>query len=161
MTAYWNVLGDRFFFNRQTLMRIVEVFEPDDWAKRPVAAGGNDAHWILGHLVLSRRYLLRKLGEELPKDPWEEGFNMGAKPAGTEGYPPPGALLEDFHALGKRLSERLGAMTPEEAREPWGSSFPDGSDTLAGGALFLHFHETYHLGQLGLIRRLLGKPGFV
>ena len=37
--------------------------------------------------------------------------------------------------------------------------FPDGSATIAGGTHFLYLHETYHLGQLGLIRRQSGKSG--
>ena len=28
------------------------------------------------------------------------------------------------------------------------------------GARYLHFHEAYHLGQLGLLRRLCGLPRF-
>jgi hypothetical protein len=40
-------------------------------------------------------------------------------------------------------------------------SFPDGSSTLQGGAHFLHFHETYHIGQTALLRRLAGKPGAI
>ena len=38
-------------------------------------------------------------------------------------------------------------------------SCPDGSATVAGALGFLAWHESYHLGQLGLLRRLAGKPG--
>jgi uncharacterized damage-inducible protein DinB len=37
---------------------------------------------------------------------------------------------------------------------------PDGSDTVAGVLHFLYFHETYHLGQLGLLRRMNGLDPF-
>ncbi|MCH9008517.1 hypothetical protein IIA29_11025 [candidate division KSB1 bacterium] len=37
----------------------------------------------------------------------------------------------------------------------------DEKETVGEKLSFLHFHETYHLGQIGLLRRLAGKEGVI
>ena len=34
-----------------------------------------------------------------------------------------------------------------------------GGTTVADGVQFMHFHESYHIGQLGMLRRICGKAG--
>ena len=58
------------------------------------------------------------------------------------------------------MSELFPNITDEAAAEPAAQPMPDGSDTVAGVLHFLHFHETYHLGQLGLLRRMNGLDPF-
>ena len=159
MTAALAALGNRYFFNRQTMAALADGLEDEDWARQPGDAGGNTAHWILGHLATSRRYLLRKLGEDLPEAEWEGHFGMNADPQSTDGYPSPADLLEDVKQSGKGITARLSEMSAGQADEDWGSAFPDGGKTIADGAHFLFFHEAYHVGQLGLIRRICGRPG--
>ena len=152
-------LAARFRFNESLLATTTDGFSPEDWARAP-EGGGNNAIWILGHLVASRRFLARRLGLSIPEETWEDGFSMGAKPADTSTYPSPETLVADLRSLGERIEQRCGELGPDQAEEPFGSAFPDGSNTVAGGAHFLYFHETYHLGQIGLLRRIHGHPGF-
>ena len=152
-------LGNRYHFNRSTIHMLVEGFEAADWARPASEAGGNTAHWIVGHLAVARRSVLRRLGEEIPEDAWEKAFEIQSSPDGTDDYPAPDVLLEDLRESGKKLSAVLAEMSPEKAAEEWGKPFPDGGTTLADGAQFMHFHESYHLGQLGLLRRITGKKG--
>ena len=141
MDAPLTYLGNNFFFNRQTLVRLVDGFEAADWSRPASPNGGNNAHWILGHLTGTRRYLLRKLGVDVAQDDWEELFGMNAEPGDTDGYPTPEVLMADFHASGKRLTERLGELSADELGADWGSAFPDGGTTLGDGARFLYFHD--------------------
>ena len=50
-------------------------------------------------------------------------------------------------------------MEEEQLSRPLEKPMPDGANTVAGLVRFMCFHESYHIGQLGLLRRLLGKPG--
>jgi len=150
-------LGDRYNFNRSTIEMLVDGFGTEDWARPASDDGGNTAHWIVGHVAVARRSVVRRLGDEIPADEWEQSFEMNVTPAGTAGYPAPEILLEDIRESGKRLTRILAEMTPEQAAEEWGSAFPDGGTTLADGVQFMHFHESYHIGQLGLLRRISGK----
>jgi len=162
MTQIYIDLAARYRFNEKTAQFATTEFSDEDWSRLPSESGGNSAHWILGHLSASRRYLLRKLGAALPMADWEEAFGAGVDPVVLDGHPSPAEFAVDLEACGARLEETLGALTQEAADAEWGGSgFPDGSTTIGGGAHFLHFHESYHVGQLGLIRRICGRPGFV
>lgn len=154
-------LARRFRFNEKLLALETEGFTDADWEAPPGERGGNPAWWILAHVVRYRRMLLRKLEEGVGEEAWEANVSGGGKPLTTEGLPPPESLVAGFQALGERLAARLAALSPAEAAREGGSRFPDGGSTWEEGARFLYFHETYHLGQIGLIRRLRGHPGFV
>lgn len=152
-------LAKQFRFNEKLLSMLTQDFEEEDWLTR---AGDSGASlWILAHLVSSRRYLLRLLGETADDEPWEKIAAMGSKDSDGSGLPSPGALAKAFTDAGERIEKRTASMSDEEADGKIESAFPDGSDTRAGGAAFLFMHESYHLGQIGLLRRICGKQGIV
>ena len=62
-----------------------------------------------------------------------------------------------FHDAQRRTAEYWENLVPEHLAKPLGRALPDGSDTLGGAIRFLVWHEAYHLGQLGMLRRLAGK----
>ena len=150
--------AQRFAFNDGVMETVVGGLGASDWRHRP-EGGGNSAVWIAGHLAATRRSLLRRLGEEVATEEWEARFKRGVPCRDASTYPSAAVLVGDFHAIGKRLAARLREATEEQAREPWGSDLPDGSKDVAGGCGFLHFHETYHLGQFSYLRRIRGHAG--
>ena len=68
-------------------------------------------------------------------------------------------LLEDYEVTQEPILEALERMTDKElaVKVPWFGDEIDKQGALGG---FL-FHEAYHLGQIGLVRRLLGKTSAV
>ena len=65
-------------------------------------------------------------------------------------------LVRDFDATQERLLAGLAAMPEAKLQEP------SMRDMNVGEWLsFLHFHEAYHIGQTGLLRRLAGKEGAI
>ena len=124
--------------------------------------GGNCINWLLGHIVTSRNQMLEMLdrppvwGQEV-----RQRYALGS-PAITA--PGPGVLeisrlLEDYEATQEPIREALETATPEAlaVTVPWFGGEIDKQGALAG---FL-FHEAYHVGQAGLVRRLLGKTSAV
>jgi uncharacterized damage-inducible protein DinB len=154
-------LGRRYAFNERVLAAASEGFSDADWARAPGPHGGNCAHWLLAHLVRTRRELLRALGEEAAREAWEGGYGRGSASVLHAETPAPAALAGEFARQGARLAERLATLSPEHADRPFLYPLPDGGRSLADGAHFLYFHETYHLGQIGLLRRIAGKAGFI
>jgi len=150
-------LARQFRFNLGLLQRFAGDLSPEEWSRPASEQGGNSPHWVLGHLARARRGILRRLGEELEPEAWEDAFARGAGTGQGAGWAPVEELLADFARSDERLAERLVDLDAHDAAERWDAGFPDGSETVEQGVRFVHFHEVYHLGQLGLLRRLLGK----
>jgi uncharacterized damage-inducible protein DinB len=147
----------RLKYNRLFLKLLVRGFNEEDWLRLP-AEGLSNALWVLGHLAWGRMTLLRRLGEELPGEAWENHFSIGSRVEGSPGISA-SELLDKFTLLGRLLVDRLESMEQESLGSPLEKPMPDGTNTVAGLVRFMCFHESYHLGQMGLLRRLNGKPG--
>ncbi len=125
--------------------------------------GGNCINWVIGHVLISRMHLLKFLDVE-----WKLPeiivplYNRGTSGDGYDQFMQLEKLKELWGESQKLLTETIGALTPEQLGET-APTFGDFTkpDTRERRILFLHFHESYHLGQLGLMRRLLGKQGAI
>jgi len=144
-------LGDRF------LAGLVGDFSDADWqVSDPV---GHNPRWLVGHLALMRHHVANLAGLALAAPPWAAAFERGSACTEVPAELDPRDLVLAFHAAQAALAGHWEAVTAEQLAKPLGRTLPDGSDTVAGALRFLAWHEAYHLGQLGLFRRLAGKPG--
>ena len=118
--------------------------------------GGNCANWVLGHIVQNRGAILSLLGEQPVWDA-EEGANYkrGSSQIPASSAKPFPEILSALDRSQERLVAGLSRVTNEEL----GSADVKGS--LAGKLAGLQFHEAYHSGQLGLLRRIAGKKGAI
>lgn len=117
----------------------------------------NCLNWILGHIIVGRQSVLRRLGQTpLWDDPKVARYVTGSEPiTGHERALPLETLLGDLDRSQQQIAAALEQTTPEHLAalvESRGSERPLGQ-VLAG----LHWHETYHTGQLELLRQLAGK----
>jgi uncharacterized damage-inducible protein DinB len=69
-------------------------------------------------------------------------------------------LRQRFDALSPAIASALATATPEQLSQkaPF-SPTANPNETVGTLLASIAFHEAYHLGQTGLSRRLLGKPG--
>ncbi len=118
---------------------------------------GNCFNWVLGHLLVGRNTALQLLGEP---PLWTEHeisrYQTGSAPiTGTEQALSLGHLLEDMDRSQQQIAAALERISAEEleAKIEFRQSQRPLSQALAG----LHWHETYHTGQLELLRQLAGK----
>lgn len=110
----------------------------------------NCMNWILGHLIHIRNPFLNILGEE---SVWESEkfscYNRGEIPLERKDEL---VSFEDLKSYLKqsqeRLETKLGTLT---------SFKPE----MVNDISTLSLHEIYHSGQLGYLRRILGKPGAI
>ena len=126
------------------------------------SAGASPFNWVLGHIVGARHGMRRILGLEGAtwsddeKAIYARGSSLDASRA-----LPLGRLLADFNTAQEQILERLGKLTADEL----GAPCPDvlsGEDSTVGVQLgTLVFHECYHAGQLGVLRRGLSKAGAI
>jgi uncharacterized damage-inducible protein DinB len=64
-------------------------------------------------------------------------------------------ILADFTTSQERIRAGLGRLKDEDL------SRKNGDQELGEALHFLHFHEAYHIGQIGLLRRIAGKEGAI
>lgn len=116
----------------------------------------NCLNWVLGHIIVGRNSALRLLGET---PLWEEQetslYRSGSEPITGKGQALPlERLLGDLGESQQRISAALERTSPEEL-----AAYVEfrGSERSVGQALAgLFWHETYHTGQLELLRQLAG-----
>lgn len=136
----------------------------DEDVLRTPETGGNCVAWVLGHVLAARSGMYKALGLESAVDQAvAQRFRRGAAPL-TD---PADALSLDafraqFGATQETLTKTLGELTPERLAQPTPFSPLEMENETIGTLLtFLLFHETYHVGQVGVLRRVLGKPGMI
>ena len=93
--------------------------------------------------------------------PWQELFKRYSKIGRPEEYPDLQELIHAWDEIGRRVAERLPEMSEDElnARSPRRFSVADRS--VREGLAFLLWHETYHIGQMGYLRKWLGYDSLV
>ena len=144
--------------SHMVLMRVARDLTHEESLFQP-PPGGNCANWILGHLVASRDDALRLLrAEPVWSQETTAPYLRGSQPmAGASGAVSFDQILAAFDLSQERLLARLGPATDAELAAPSGV----GEATTGWMLNFLHFHEAYHTGQIGLLRRLMGKEGAI
>jgi hypothetical protein len=154
MEAAAQALADQFTVVTNAYLRALDGLDRDALLTRP-GARSNPAMWVAGHLVQSRARLINILGgnRELP---WPELFRTGSSIRDASEYPDGEAIAAQWRDLTEELMRRLGGLTSAQlaAESPPRIASPDGS--LRGAISLLAFHEGYHVGQLGYIRKWLG-----
>ncbi len=111
-------------------------------------AGGNCLNWVVGHIVVARANVLALLGEAPSWDwaglrryiPGSAPVTAGADALGFE------RLLADFDRAQEQLVAALGRQSPEDL-----AAVRD-DRTLGAHLASCHFHESYHAGQIELLR---------
>jgi uncharacterized damage-inducible protein DinB len=150
-------LAFQFQLGRFVFDRNLEGIQHEESLRVP-EGGANSLNWILGHIVRTRNEALRLLGAPSLFPP-EDFQAYGAIPGP---FPPLNldALMDRFHVLGEALTIRLKQTSPDAFKQAAPFS-PSGNPNETIGSLLVSigFHEAYHLGQIGILRRQLGHAG--
>lgn len=110
----------------------------------------NNMNWVLGHLLYIRNAFLETLGEEPVWDGEQFScYQRGALPMERKDE------LVSFEELKSYLQKSQDKL---EAKLNTIENF--NPETINDIAIFC-LHELYHSGQLGILRRVLGKPGAI
>lgn len=111
--------------------------------------------WSLGHLLHFRIGALALLGAP-QQDAYGERFGSTAATDG-EGYPSLATLRSEWDRVAAALATALGQVTEASLDEH--AAGPHDGKTVRDRLAFLAFHEGYHLGAVGAVRKSLGLPG--
>lgn len=129
---------------------------------RQPADSGNCMNWVSGHLVTAYNSLLPSFGQE---PIWAEDrieiYKRGSDPLKElTNAVEFGEICDAFSTAHQRVVRGLQEMDPERLSEPAPYSPGNNAEETLESLLYLTaFHQAYHVGQLGLGRRLLGHAG--
>jgi uncharacterized damage-inducible protein DinB len=126
-------------------------------AQQRLPTGGNSITFLAEHLTDSRHYLVSRLGHPTPNPIARYLVDVRSIDDITEW-----ATLDEIRsawlAVSGHLQAVLSGMSAAELAEANVHRFPVEDTTRLGMVAFLIQHDSYHLGQIGFIRRQLGKP---
>lgn len=125
--------------------RNVDDVSNDEANIQPQPAG-NSIFWVLRHITGTREKVLASVGQS--------------------GFAATGQTLEEVLASYDRsqplIASALGALTDDELdRKAPFSPGGNPNETVRSLLTVVAFHEAYHTGQLGILRRLVGKEGAI
>jgi len=157
LTTQYGYTAFTFTANLKGLTDADALHQPDP--------GGNCLNWVAGHIVGSRAGTLAVLGQELtfPADKYDR-YQRGSEPVTNEqeGTVPLSEIVADFASTQDSLQVGLAALTDEKlAAEAPFSPGNDENETVGSLMAGLVFHEAYHIGQLGVLRRMAGEEGII
>jgi hypothetical protein len=117
----------------------------------------NCMNWVVGHLLVQREFVLTLLNAQ---PVWGEAemqsYRTNSDPIkNAERTIPFRQIMQALAVSQQRLQMGLAEITPAQWNE---ATSIDGKDGPIGSLIAgYHWHETYHCGQLEILRQLAGK----
>lgn len=151
------------FARRYSSSLLVDLSE-DDWFWSPDTYTTHIA-WQVGHLAMSQYglTLFRQRGREREVDTklmsgkFRKLFMRGTSPvADRNAYPSPAEILDSYHKVHQRMQQEIVTFDGDPLDEPVDEPHAAFA-TRYGALLFAGDHEMIHSGQIGMLRRLMGK----
>ena len=137
------------------IMQLVTKDLTDEVARRQARGDeGASIAWVIGHLLHYRHEFMKILGSP-EDDPFKEKFSRSA----TDGsdYPTIKELTKSWAEVSQRTLAVVNTATDEqiEASLP-ADGGPHAERRVLDTLIFFTWHESYHMGQLGTLRKQFG-----
>lgn len=127
----------------------------DAAAERRPGNGTNNAAFIAIHVLDARAYLARMVGVDY-HHPFEAELEQVKSIDEMSEFPRLEIVLAAWRELSGLLLAHVAELTEDELRSEAPVEFPVADRSKLGGLAFLLQHESFHIGQLALLRRYLG-----
>lgn len=148
-------------FSTFVVTKNIEGVTEEEGFRNP-EAGGSSINWVLGHIVATRNHALRLVGA----DPiWADGeiliYSQGTLPVADRSKAISlEKLAADYVVAQERLAAVLESFSDEDLAGK-GAEGGIGGESIGEQLAGIFFHEAYHAGQIGILRRAAGKPGMI
>ena len=142
-------LNDRLFLN--TLQGVTE-----EQASERIIGHVNPVIWIAAHTVWARYNALMFLGAPAG-NPYNDLFENFKPYDASQNYPSLAAVKEEWKKVSGLLSEAIKNVSAEHLAADAPIKNPTGDFTNWGTVTFFAQHESYDVGQLGLLKKFLTK----
>lgn len=151
-------------FARKYSSSLLEGLTDDEWFWTPDQFTTHIA-WQAGHLAMSQygltlfqqRGRIREIDSQLMSSKFRKLFMRGTEPASDrDAYPEPQEIREMLDRIHKQMQKEIVTFDGDQLDEELGPPHA-GFATRYGALLFAGDHEMIHAGQIGMLRRLMGK----
>jgi uncharacterized damage-inducible protein DinB len=117
----------------------------------------NPMKWIAGHLLSCRMTVIEILTGIHPGRNYEVLFGKGTVWEESNNYPTIGYLTQAWMKTADEVSFQIKKVQNDawQAPAPFRTSIPN--DSIGGLIAYFSMHESFHIGQLSLLRKSLGK----
>lgn len=129
----------------------------DDQASQRTVPGTNSVAFIVAHLIDARHTILEVLGGSA-ENPLATYLESARGMDDVAYLPPLDALIAAWRRIDLEIAERFSQITDESLDTPAPHRYPGGDGSILGALAFLVQHDSYHIGQLALLRRAHGLP---
>lgn len=150
--------------------RLIRSYQGNSLFLKGILAGLNDEDmllstgqsntigWILGHITLTRAQILQRLNVECDVEDSEKIFDRGAEKRkdtkmGVE------ETYNKYASRGEKIATTLNSLSDDDLKRNLDIQLPGGKNDVETFLSFLAWHETFHLGQIDLIKAANGKGG--
>lgn len=139
---------------------LLNAFEgvDDELAGRRPGGRANSLAFIACHVVDARHLLARLLGATV-ESPFGGRLDEARTIEEVERMPRLDEIRRAWKAIHAVVAQRLAEIDGETLDGTSPEALPVADRSLLGAVAFLLQHESYHVGQLGLVRKLLGLEG--
>ncbi|MFQ5349252.1 MAG: DinB family protein [Thermoanaerobaculia bacterium] len=148
-------IRETYRFNTELVSLALDDLSQEDAVRRWKDGEGSSIAYLTGHISSSRYGILKALGRET-ENPYKELYGAGVGSKDGSAYPPLDELAAGWRQTAEKLHAALDAVSDEDALRPSDGSFPTADQTLRGQLAFIAWHESYHVGQIGILRTEMG-----
>ncbi len=149
-------VADIYAFNTRIVSASLSDLSNEDAGRQWRKGDGSSISFLLGHIMSSRVGLLKRFGET-EDNPYAELFGAKASAQDVAAYPAISELAAGWTEVAARLDSTLDGLNEDQLLVGV-EGFPVSDQTARGALMFLAWHESYHVGQIGLLRTELGYP---
>jgi uncharacterized damage-inducible protein DinB len=149
---------------RAYTLTLLDGLDDAAWFQQP-AEGVTHIAWQMGHLAMAEYGLcLFRIRGRQPEDTelmtgkFRKQFSKGSTPdPNSTNNPTPAEIRQVLDRVHQQALRELAARDDQSLSEPIEEPYAV-FNTKLGALLFCAHHEMLHAGQIGLLRRLIGKP---
>jgi uncharacterized damage-inducible protein DinB len=156
------LLVERLYKAREWTKNLITDIDAPRWFDMPFPGFGHAA-WQIGHLAASQVILvhMRCFGmafEDVLPAEWKSKLARGSTPvADAREYPPLAEIRAAFDRIFEDAVRRIRELPDGELDSPAGAEPHPMFATKAQAIGMAVMHETFHAGQIAMIRRWMGK----
>jgi uncharacterized damage-inducible protein DinB len=129
----------------------------DSEAQHRLPGGGNSVAFLAAHLTDSRHFLASRLGHSLA-NPLARYLADAKSIDEIRSWATLDQVRAAWISISSHLLTVLDSLSAKELDRANAHRFPCSDTTSLGMIAFLTQHDSYHIGQVGFVRRQLGKP---